>query len=89
MVLQYLIVGGIVLVAALFALRKFMPAALRARLVYRLSRGRAGGDSRLVRWLDTDASCGSGCDTCKACEDTPAEAPAEGKHRVIKMRVER
>ena len=89
MLLQYFIVGVIVLLAALFAARKFMPAAWRTRVVYRLSRGRAGADSRLVRWLDTDASCGSGCDTCKACEDTPAEAPAEGKHRVIRMRVER
>ena len=89
MLVQYLIVGVIVFFAALFAARKFMPAAWRTRLVYRLSRGRAGADSRLVRWLDTDASCGSGCDTCKACEDTPADAPVEGKHRVIKMRVER
>jgi hypothetical protein len=89
MVVQYLIVGVIVLLAALFAARKLMPAAWRARLVYRLSRGRAGSQSRLVRWLDADASCGSGCDSCKACEDTPVEAPVEGKHRVIKLRVER
>jgi hypothetical protein len=89
MLVQYLIVGVIVLLAALAAARKFMPARWRTWLVYRLSRGRAGSQSRLVRWLDTDASCGSGCATCKACEDPPADAPAEGKHRVIKMRVER
>ena len=89
MLVQYFIVGVVVLLAALAAARKYMPAAWRTRLVYRLSRGRAGSQSRLVRWLDTDASCGSGCDTCKACEDTPDSAPAGGKHRVIKMRVER
>ncbi|MGZ5201993.1 DUF6587 family protein [Ramlibacter sp.] len=87
MVIQYLIVGIIVLLAALAAARKYLPAAWRQRLVYRLSRGKAG-PSRVVRWLDTDASCGSGCDTCKACEDTPATAP-DSKHRVIKLRVER
>jgi hypothetical protein len=89
MLVQYLIVGVIVLLAALAAARKFVPARWRTRLVYWLSRGKAGSQSRLVRWLDTDASCGSGCDTCKACEDTPVAPPAEGKHRVIKMRVER
>lgn len=85
---QYLVVGLIVLLAALQAARKYLPAGWRRKLVYLLSRGRAGSQSRLVRWLDTDASCGSGCDTCKACEDTP-QPPADGQRRVIKLRVER
>ncbi|GAB3471251.1 hypothetical protein GCM10027321_42890 [Massilia terrae] len=85
---QYLIVGLIVLVAALQVARKSMPAAWRRKLVYLLSGRKAGAQSKMVKWLDTDASCGSGCDTCKACETEP-QPPAEGKHRVIKLRVER
>lgn len=83
---QYLIVGLIVLVALLQLVRKYLPAGARRRLVY-LARGRKG-DSGLARWLDKDASCGSGCDTCKACA-TEAQPPAEGKHRVITLRVDR
>jgi hypothetical protein len=83
---QYLVVGLIVLVALLQLVRKYLPAGARRRLVY-LARGRKG-DSALARWLDKDDSCGSGCDTCKACETEPPP-PAEGKHRVIRMRVER
>jgi hypothetical protein len=84
---QYIVVAVIVALAALYVGRKYLPAAWRRRLVWVLSR-RGGTQSTLVRWLDTDASCGSGCDTCKACETTP-EAPAEGKHRVIKLHVKR
>jgi hypothetical protein len=84
---QHLVVAVIVALAALYAGRKYLPAAWRRRVVFLLTR-RGAAQSRLVRWLDTDATCGSGCDTCKACETTP-EAPAEGKHRVIKLRVDR
>jgi hypothetical protein len=84
---QYLAVALIVLLAALYAGRKYLPAALRRRVVYLLTR-RGAEQSKLVKWLDTDASCGSGCDTCKACDTTPA-APAEGKHRIISLRVEK
>jgi hypothetical protein len=84
---QHIIVALVVLVAAVYVARKYLPAAWRRRLVYALTR-RGAEQSKLVRWLDTDASCGSGCDSCKACEDTPA-APPEGKHRVIPLRVER
>jgi hypothetical protein len=84
---QHVIVAIIVALAALYAGRKYLPAAWRRRAVWLLSR-RGGKQSALVRWLDTDASCGSGCDTCKACETTPAEPP-EGKHRVIKLHVDR
>lgn len=86
---QYLVVGLIVLLAALHAARKYVPAGWRRRLVYLLSRRRAGADSKLVRWLDTDASCGSGCDTCKACETGQPQPPAGGKRKVIRLRVER
>lgn len=85
---QYLVVGLIVLLAALQVARKYMPDGWRRKLVYLLSRRKAGAQSKLVHWLDTDASCGSGCDSCKACETEP-QPPAESKHRVIRMRVER
>jgi hypothetical protein len=85
-VLQYLVVGLAVALAALYAASKYLPAAWRRRIVHRLSGGAAGGGSRLVKWFDTGSSCGSGCDSCKACDDEPAP-PAEGKHRIIKIHV--
>jgi hypothetical protein len=87
--LQSLAVALIVLLAALFVGRKYLPEALRRRVVYLLTR-RGAEQSKLVKWLDTDASCGSGCDSCKACDTTPAaSSPGEGKHRVISLRVDR
>jgi len=85
---QTIIVALVVLVAAVYVARKYLPAAWRRKLVYALTRRGAAEQSTLVRWLDTDASCGSGCDSCKACDDTPA-APPEGKHRVIPLHPER
>lgn len=77
--LEYAIVGLIVAAAVLYAARKFMPAAWRKRISYRLG----GGESALGRFLNDDASCGSGCDTCKACEE-PEPAAQDGK-RVIRI----
>lgn len=85
--MQELAAGIIVLLAALYLGAKYLPAAWRRRLVQRLSSG--GKQSWLVRWLDTSASCGSGCDSCNTCEQSEPErppAPADGKHRVIKLR---
>ncbi|GAB3447453.1 hypothetical protein NX773_13475 [Massilia solisilvae] len=90
---QQLIVAVIVLVAAAFAARKYMPAALKRRIVYLLN-GRGTRQSRLARWFDTDAGCGSSsgsgsdCSSCHAC-DTSEPAPPAGKHRVIKLHVDR
>lgn len=79
---QELIVGVIVALAALYAGAQYLPAAWRRALVHRLSQG--GQQSRLVKWLDTSASCGSGCNSCNTCE--PAEpAPPPGKGKVIKI----
>jgi len=78
---QELAVAALVLVAAVYVGAKYLPAAWRVRIVNRLSKG--GADSRLVRWLDTGGSCGSGCNSCGTCE-TPVE-PADSKHRVIKI----
>jgi hypothetical protein len=79
---QELVVGIIVALAAFSALAKYLPAAWRRALVHRLSKG--GRQSRLVKMLDTSASCGSGCDSCKTC-DTPDPAPAPGSRKVIKI----
>lgn len=85
---QELIVAVFVLVAAVYVGAKYLPAAWRVRIVNRLSKG--GADSKLVRWLDTGGSCGSGCNSCNTCE-TPAEPtpPENGKHRVIKLHEKR
>jgi len=85
---QELVVAAFVLVAAVYVGAKYLPAPWRVRIVNRLSKG--GADSKLVRWLDTGGSCGSGCNSCNTCE-TPAEPtpPESGKHRVIKIHQER
>lgn len=90
---QELVVAVFVLVAAVYIGAKYLPAAWRVRIVNRLSKG--GADSRLVRWLDTGGSCGSGCNSCNSCE-TPGPsprveptAPAGNKNRVIKIHQER
>jgi hypothetical protein len=84
---QYLVVAIIVACALLYVGAKYLPQGWRTRIVYKLSRG-VGAQSRLVRWLDTADSCGSGCDTCKSCEDEPAPQQESGR-RVIKLHVEK
>ena len=85
---QELVVALVVVVAFAYVGAKYLPQAWRIRIVNRLSNG--GTDSKLVRWLDTGGSCGSGCKSCNTCE-TPAEpaAPEGGKHRVIKLHEKR
>jgi hypothetical protein len=77
---QYLVVGVIVLLAALYAAAKYLPADWRRKLVYKLSGG--SGKGKLVQWLDTGSSCGSGCDTCGSCAPAPM-AEKDGKGRKI------
>lgn len=80
--IENLIVVLIVALATLYASARLLPASLRRRIVHLLTRG-APGQSRLARWFNTEAGCGSGCDTCKACADpAPAQAPKPG---VIKL----
>ena len=69
--MENLIVAVIVLVAAVYTVRKYLPAALREKLVFLLRR-RGTADSKLAAWLDTSSNCGGGCDSCKSCE-TPAD----------------
>ncbi|MFP5392555.1 MAG: hypothetical protein ACLGI6_13595 [Gammaproteobacteria bacterium] len=70
---QYLIVGVIVLCAALYAVKMFAPRALRERL---FGKGSA------------KAGCDSGCSNCGDGCDTPL-TPPEGKSRVIPLRQDR
>ena len=85
--IQTLIVGLIVAAAALHAAVKYLPKAWRERLVYRLSGGT--GKGRIVQWLGTDSSCGSGCDTCGTCETTPLPEQDEKGRKVIQVHVQR
>lgn len=73
--LEYVIVGLIVAAAAFYTARKYMPAAWRKKLSYRVG----GSNSKLGRMVNPDPGCGSGCDSCKACA---APAPGDAK-RVI------
>ena len=88
MLLQYLIVAVVVLVCALYAAAKYLPLAWRERIVHKLSRGTGRG--WFVKWFGTDASCGSGCDTCGSCEtDAPLPERDEKGRKIIKLHVQR
>lgn len=80
--MENLIVALIVTLATLYACARFLPASWRRRIVHLLTRG-APGQSGLARWFNTEAGCGSGCDTCKACAD-PAP-PKVQQPGVIKL----
>lgn len=80
---QELIAGVIVALAAVYAGAKYLPSSWRRALVHRLSKG--GAQSRLVKWLDTSASCGSGCDSCNTCEPAEPAPPPRGNGKVIKI----
>jgi hypothetical protein len=87
--IQNLIVAVFVLVAALYAASKYLPKAWRERMVYTLSGGT--GKGKLVDWLGTGSSCGSGCDTCGTCATDKDELPAQGEggRKVIKVHLQR
>jgi hypothetical protein len=80
--MQELTVILIVSVAALYLGAKYLPVALRARLVLHLTKD--GRQSALARWLDTSAGGACGGGSCNSCGPKTA-APAPGKHRVIKL----
>jgi hypothetical protein len=85
---QYIVVGLVVLLAALYAGGKYLPVAWRRKVVFQL-REQGRGDGRLAKWLDKDGSCGSGCDTCGSCETEPLpERDAKGR-KVIQLHVKR
>ena len=83
---QNLIVALIVAACALYIARKYMPAGLRQKLVYALAK-RGVDETKAARWFGTEASCGSGCDSCKACATPDPVAP--NGHKVISLKRER
>lgn len=80
---QNLIVALIVAFAALYVARKYLPSGWRIRLVFLLTK-RGASQSKVASWLNTESSCGSGCDKCKACEE-----PLPASDRVIKIHLRR
>jgi hypothetical protein len=84
---ENLIAALIVLFAALYVARKYMPKSWRVKLVFLLQR-RGASQAKMAKWLNTESSCGSGCDTCKACEE-PVARDDEASRRVIKLHVKR
>ena len=85
--LQYFVVALAVLLAAAYVAAKYLPAAWRRRLAYLLTH-RGANQSALARWLDTDATCGSGCGSCGSCALEQPAQPATG-HRVIALHEQR
>jgi hypothetical protein len=90
--LQELIVALIVFAASVQACRKFLPAALRQRMVYALSK-KGFDQDKLAKLFKTEANCGNGCGSCGSCDTTPApiDIANDGgaKRRVIMMNVQR
>jgi len=87
MIAQYLVVGLIVLCAALYAAGKYLPLSVRRKIVYKFSDG--SGKGLLARWLDKDAGCGSGCDTCGTCAPEPMPERDEQGRKIIQVHVKR
>lgn len=89
---QQVIVAVIVVAALGHFCTKYLPAALRKRIVYALSR-RGFDQNKLAKLFNTKSSCGDGCASCGSCESTPP--PSSGASgsaplkRVIMLRVQR
>jgi hypothetical protein len=84
--IENLIVALIVALAFAYACSRYLPASWRERIVFALTR-RGFSQAKMARWLRTESSCGSGCDSCKSCGDpTP---PAADARPVIKVHIRR
>jgi hypothetical protein len=83
---ENLIVAFIVALAFVYACAKLLPARWRRHAVFLLAR-RGAGQSAMARWFGTEAHCGGGCDSCKACGTAPTPAPTP--RRVIALHVRR
>lgn len=64
---QEIIVALVVVVAALHASARFLPAGWRRRIVHFLSQ-RGVKQERAAKFFRTSASCGSGCGSCGSCD---------------------
>jgi hypothetical protein len=97
---QQVIVAVIVVAALVHFCTKYLPVALRKRIVYLLSQ-RGIDQQKAARLFNTTSGCGDGCSSCGSCETTPAAPAAEGSsapsstsssappRRVIKLHVQR
>ena len=92
---QQMIVALVVVAALAHFCTKYLPAALRRRIVYFLAR-RGYDQQKAARLFNTSSGCGDGCSSCGSCETAPAapsDAPASSAStplkRVIKLRVQR
>lgn len=90
---QEIIVALIVAAALLHFSTKYLPLALRRRIVYTLGK-RGFDEQRLARFFKTQGGggCGDdgGCSSCGSCDTTPAKSDAAApRRRVIKLHVQR
>ena len=74
--MQQIIVGIIVLMAAWVVARKYLPKPVRRRVSAIMARvARRIGMRSMARWLETDlpaaSSCADGCGSCGDCGPTP------------------
>lgn len=78
--MQELAVALIVVAASAYLFIKYMPKGWRRSLSARLA-----SHPRIARWFGSQASCGSGCDTCGTCDTEPQPSDS----RTIPIRVHR
>ena len=78
--IQNAIAAIIVVLAALYVARKYLPVAWRTKIVYFFT-ARGASQINMARWLGTKSNCGSGCDTCKACAQP---APTEQVIKIVR-----
>ncbi|MCE3261944.1 MAG: hypothetical protein K0R43_1023 [Pseudoduganella sp.] len=90
---QEIVAGIVVAIAALHAARKYLPASVRERIVFTLTR-RGLPQDRLARFFHTESSCGSGCGSCGSCDSGGSSGPAApppgdgaSARRVIRLHV--
>jgi hypothetical protein len=72
---QQIIVALVVIAALAHFCTKYLPAALRRRIVYFLAK-RGYDQAKAAKLFNTTSGCGDGCSSCGSCETTPA-APSE------------
>lgn len=89
--IENVLVGLIVSIAAAYAAWKFVPAGVRARVAPRLVQGcRRLGLSpslsiRLEKKLESGGACGS-CNSCNACATDPASVPEAKAAPLVRTR---
>ena len=91
-----MIIGGVVLVSALYVLRKLLPKWVRGRQLALATMLSQPSHSVLLRKLggflqpgeSSGGGCGSGCSSCSSCASNP-EVQAEAKKEVKPLEFQR